>query len=155
MLDDPQIVRTEAKQTAVIHLKVPRAEIQYVMGPAMEEVMAALAAQGIEPVGPMFSNHYRLDPDYFDFEVGVPVEKPVSATGRVRAGRLPEGTVVRTVYRGGYEGLGAAWGELMAWIDAHGHETAPTFCESYAVGPESGGDPSTYQTELTRPLVVR
>ena len=52
---------------------IPRAEIQKVMGPGYREVMAAVAAQGIAPVGPWFTHHLRMDPDTFDFEIGVPV----------------------------------------------------------------------------------
>ncbi len=114
MLDKPKIVQTEAQLTAVIRLTIPRSEIRKVMGPAMGEVMAAVAAQGIAPAGPMFSYHFRIDPDTFDFEVGVPVKKPVSPAGRVKPGELRAAKVARTVYHGSYEGLGAAWGEFGA-----------------------------------------
>ena len=70
------------------------------MGPAIAEVMAAVVAQGLAPAGPVFSHHLRMDPDTFDFEVGVPVKAPVSATGRVNASQLPAATVARTVYHG-------------------------------------------------------
>jgi hypothetical protein len=46
MLDTPQITRTAGQLTACLHLTVPRAEIQNVMGPGIGEVMAAVAAQG-------------------------------------------------------------------------------------------------------------
>ncbi len=95
MIDKPHIVQTEAELTAAIRLTIPRAEIQSVMGPAIAEVMAAIAAQGIAPAGPVFSHHLRMDPDTFDFEVGVPVMAPVSATGRVKASQLPAVTVAR------------------------------------------------------------
>lgn len=124
MLDKRQIVQTEAQPTAVIRLTIPRAEIQNVMGPAIAEVLAAVAAQGIAPAGPVFSHHLKMDPDIFDFEVGVLVMVPVSAMGRVIASQLPAATVARTVYHGAYEGLGPAWGEFIAWIAAEGHEPA-------------------------------
>ncbi len=108
MLDTPRIVRTDAQLTAVIRLTIPREEIRKVMGPGIAEVIAAAAAQGIGPAGPLFSHHSRMDPDTFDFEIGVPVRAPVSATGRVKPGRLPAATVARTVYHGPYEGLGQA-----------------------------------------------
>src|SRR4029453_15176133 len=107
MLDRPQIVQTEGQSTAVIRLTIPRAEIQTVMGPAIAEVMAAVTAQGLAPAGPVFSHHLRMDPDTFDFEVGVPVKAPVSATGRVNASQLPAATVRRTVYHAPYEGRGS------------------------------------------------
>jgi effector-binding domain-containing protein len=123
------------------------------MGPAIGEVMSAVAAQGGKTVGLVFSHHFKMDPDVFDFEVGVPVESPVNAAGRVKPGELPAATVARTVYRGPYEGLGAAWGELDPWIKKCEHTPAEDLWESYAAGPESGDDPATWRTELNRPLV--
>ena len=153
MIDAPAVTRSQALTTAVIHLEIPRHEIQKVMDPAIKEVMAALAAQRIQPAGPLFSYHLRMDPKVFDFEVGFPVDQPVAPTGRVAPGRLPATTVVRTVYHGGYEGLGAAWGELMRWIEDNGYEGGPNLWERYLSGPESSPDPSKWRTELNRPLV--
>lgn len=152
MLDQPRIVQTEARLAAVIRLTIPLTQMQSVMGPAIAEVMAAVAAQGIAPAGPVFAHHLRMPSDTFDFEVGVPVMKPVSVTGRVKAGRLPAASVARTVYQGPYEGLPSAWGEFMEWIAAEGHKPAPDFWESYVVHPDSNPEPSAWRTELNRPL---
>ena len=124
MIDPPRIAETADQLTAFIPLVVPRAEIQAVMGPAISEMYAALAAQGIAPAGPWFTHHRRRPTDTFDFDVCVPVASPVAAAGRVKPGRLPAARVARTVYRGPYEGLGAAWGEFCAWIEANGHTPA-------------------------------
>lgn len=152
MLDKPQIVRTDTQLTAVIRLTIPRKDIQNVMGPGMAELMAAIAALGIAAAGPIFSHHLRMDPDTFDFEIGVPVKAPVSPVGRVKAGQLPAATVARTVYHGPYEGLGPAWEEFVAWIAAEGHTPAADLWECYVAGPESNPDPATWRTELNRPL---
>jgi hypothetical protein len=111
------------------------------MGPAMREVMAAVAAQGVGPAGPVFSHHFRMDPDVFDFEVGVPVTAPVSPAGRVQPGQLP---AVR---------VSATWGELGAWIAANGHTPASKLWECYITGPESSADPAGLRTELNQPLI--
>jgi effector-binding domain-containing protein len=153
MLDAPQITQSGAQQTAVIRLTIPREEIRKVMGPAIGEVMAAVAAQGLRPAGPVFSHHFRMDPDVFDFEVGVPVARPVAPNGRVQPGTLPATTVARTVYHGPYEGLGTAWGEFDDWIAANGRTPAPNLWECYVAGPESGPDPASWRTELNRPLI--
>ena len=47
ILDAPAVLRTEARPAAVIRLTVPRADMPKVMGPAIGEIMAALAAQGV------------------------------------------------------------------------------------------------------------
>jgi effector-binding domain-containing protein len=153
MIDTPTITRSAEQRTAVVHLTIPRAEIQRAMGPARDEVMSALAAQGVTPTGPWFSRHFRMDPATFDFEVGVPVSAPVAPTGRVTSSSLPAARVARTNYRGGYEGLGAGWGEFDAWIKREGLKHDGSLWEIYAAGPESGADPAGWRTELNRPLV--
>ena len=152
MIDAPEITRTAAQLTAIIHLTIPRTEIQAVMGPGIRELMAAVAAQGIAPSGPWFAHHLRMDPAIFDFEISVPVTVPVVAAGRVRASELPAAKVARTVYRGPYEGLGAAWEAFNAWITTSGHVPASDLWERYLAGPESNPDPASWRTELNRPL---
>ena len=152
MLDTPQVAKTDDQQTAVIRLTIPRAEIRNVMGPGIGELMATVAAQGIATAGPWFTHHLRMDPKIFDFEIGVPVAAPVAPAGRVKAGHLPATKVARTVYHGPYEGLGAAWGELDAWIAGQGHTTKADLWECYVAGPESGSDPAGWRTELNRPI---
>jgi hypothetical protein len=50
MIATPQIIQTGVQQAAVIRLTIPRSEMMKVFGPAVGELMAALAAQGVEPV---------------------------------------------------------------------------------------------------------
>jgi len=153
MLDKPEIAQTAEQATAIIRFTIPRNEIQNVMGPGYHELMAAITAQGIAPAGPWFTHHLRMDPETFDFELGVPISAPISAAGRVKAGQLPAATVARTVYHGDYEGLGNAWAEFDAWIAAEGHTPGPNLWECYVAGPESNPDPASWRTELNRPLI--
>jgi len=152
MLDAAQIRHTATQLTAVIRLTIPREKMRLVMGPGVRELFATLAGQGVAPTGPWFSHHLRMDPGVFDFEIGVPVATPITATGRVLPGLLPAARVAHSVYFGPYEGLAAAWGEFNAWIAAQGHAPAPNFWESYAAGPETSPDPAAWRTELNRPL---
>lgn len=155
MIDAPHITQTTAQLTAIIRVTIPREEIRDVMGPVIGDLMAAIAAQGIAPAGPVFSHHLKIDPNTFDFELGVPVTRPVVPAGRVKPGELPATTVARTVYHGAYENLGAAWGEFIKWIAANGHTPAPDVWECYIAGPESNSDPAKWRTELNRPLIGR
>jgi effector-binding domain-containing protein len=149
MLDTPQIIQTTAQAAAVIHLTVPRSDMMKVFGPAVGELMAMLAAQGVKPDGAVF---LKMSADTFDFELGVKVPAPIKAAGRVKPGELPVAKVARTVYSGPYEGLPAAWGEFTKWIKANGHEQADNLWEIYSVGPQSTPDPAGWRTELNRPL---
>lgn len=152
MIDSPEVVRTTARQAAVIYLHIRREEIQSVMGPAFGELFGALSAQGVRPVGPAFSHHLRMAPGMFEFELGVPVDKPVTTAGRVRPGELPAATVARTTLRGNYDQLGPAWTELHGWIKEAGYSARQDFWESYVTGPESGQRPDEWRTELNQPI---
>jgi effector-binding domain-containing protein len=154
MIDTPHLTQVPAQRTAFIHLTIPRDQIQHVMGPGISEVMATLAAQGITPTGPWFTHHLRMDPKIFDFEICVPVSAVVVATGRVQPGELRAAKVARTVYHGGYEGLGNAWGEFMGWMAKEQLPQADDLWECYVTGPESGPDPAQWRTELNRPLLA-
>ncbi|MGE0158501.1 MAG: GyrI-like domain-containing protein [Gemmatimonadales bacterium] len=153
MIDEPEITRSREEATAVIHIEVPRSGIQQVMEPAITEVLQVLRSQGVQPTGPLFSFHHRMDPAVFDFEVGYPVSRPVRPAGRVEAGKLPVATVARTVHHGGYEGLGRAWGELSDWMKENGHRAGPQLWERYLAGPETGSDEARWRTELNRTVV--
>lgn len=152
MLSAPQIIQTTAQTAAVIHLTIPRREMMKMFGPTIGELMAALAAQSVEPIGAVFAHHIKMSPEIFDFELGVKVSAPVKATGRVKPGELPAAKVANTVYSGPYEGLPTAWGEFDKWIKANGHEQAADLWELYSVGPQTTPDPAGWRTELNRPL---
>ena len=133
MLDAPSApLTTTAQPAAVIHITVPRDHIQEVMGPAIQEVIRAAQAQNIGPKGPVFA-------------------QPV---GRMKPGEIPGTTIVRTVYTGPYEGLGQAWGDFQDIVESQGHKLGPNLWERYLAGPESGGDASTFRTELNQTIIV-
>jgi effector-binding domain-containing protein len=152
MLAMPQIIQTTAQKAAIIHLSVPRSEMMKAFGPAVGELMAALAAQGVQPAGAVFAHHLKMSPDIFDFELGVAVSAQVNASGRVKPGELPAAKVARTVYSGPYEGLPTAWGEFDRWINANGGEQAANLWEVYSVGPQATPDPAGWRTELNWPF---
>ena len=76
MISIPQIFQTEAEAAAVIRLTVPRSEMRKAFGPAVGELMAALAEQGVKPSSPVFAHHLKMSPDTFDFELGVKINAP-------------------------------------------------------------------------------
>jgi effector-binding domain-containing protein len=153
MLDTPQITHSPAQITATIHVRIPRSEIKTVLEPAIREVYAAVLAQGLAPTGPWFTYHPKIEPEVFDFDACVPVDRPIVATGRVKPGELRAAKVARTIYHGPYEGLAEAWPDFNAWIEASGLTPATDRWARFLVGPESTSDPSEWRTELNRPLI--
>lgn len=152
MIDTPQIVQSDAQLTAVIRFTIPREDLKVVMGPAITEVMEAVAAQNVGPAGPVFVHHLRIAPELLDFEVGVPVSAPFAPVGRVTSSHFPAATVARTIYYGAYDGLSDAWAWFGKWIAAARYTAAPDLWECYLVGPESSPKSVYWRTELNRPL---
>ncbi|MBB5315676.1 GyrI-like domain-containing protein [Tunturibacter empetritectus] len=153
MIETPKVIEATALPMAFLPLKVPASEIRKVMIPGLNEVKAAVAAQGVAEAGPWFTHHLTKPKDTFDFEICVPVAAPIVAAGRVQAGVWPAMKLVRTVYHGDYSGLGTGWGEFEAWIAKNGYKTAEDLWERYLTGMEAGPDPANWRTELNRPLV--
>jgi len=153
MIETPQIVELPARQIATVRMLVPRNEIEKHMDPAVRELYAAAATQGIPPAGPFFTHHFRRPTDSFDFEAGIPVASRITPAGRVQNAVWPAMRVARTVYQGPYEGLGSAWGEFMQWVSRQQLEASQELWEVYLLGPESSPDASTWRTELNLPLV--
>ncbi|MGZ4970097.1 MAG: GyrI-like domain-containing protein [Methylobacter sp.] len=116
--------------------------------------MSTVAGQGVTLSGPCFSYHRNRPIDVFDFEVGFPVNRPITPAGRVKMSKLPAAKVARTVYQGGYERLGAAWGEFCAWLENEGLNAQDSLWECYLSGPELGPDSDNWRTELNRPLDI-
>lgn len=152
MISEPEILEVPAVQTAMIPLSVERAGMAEVFGPAVDELLQTLAAQGIEPAGPVHAHHLRMSPGRFDLELGVPVKRPVIASGRVKPGELPGTRVARAIYAGPYEGLPEAWGLFDAWFREQVLAPAGNLWEVYVEGPHSRPDPAQYRTELYRPV---
>lgn len=148
----PEIVETPAADTAFIHVVIPRAQMGEVFGPAVQELLGVLQAQGVAPAGAVFAHHLAMSEENFDMEIGVPVSKPVTASGRVVPGSRPALKVARTTMNGNYENLPAAWGQFQEWVDAQGVSQAPDIWETYAVGPETSENPDDWRTTMERPL---
>lgn len=153
MIDQPQILTTEALPIAVIHVTVSQREIQNVMRPTLRELVDEVERQQLQAVGAWFTHHRRRPSDTFDFEVGVVLPKPIAPSARVRPSVWPALRVARTIYRGSYEGLGAAWSEFLDRIEADGHTPTADLWERYSIGPETTNNAAEWQTELTQPLL--
>ncbi len=153
MIEKPHVLKSEARKAAVIHVTVARELIRDVMGPGLDELLATLTDQYVPSAGPWYTHHFGVQPDKFDFEIGVPVNDIVFPTGRVRAGVFLGGKVARTVFHGDYSGLPGAWSELDDWIARRRLKPSQDFWEVYVVGPQVDPDPAHWRTELNRPLL--
>lgn len=82
-----------------------------------------LAAQGVGPAGPPPIRYLVIDmPAELQIELGVPVAAPVTASGRVQPGVLPEGRYAVLRHTGPYDGLVASNAALLHWAHEKGIE---------------------------------
>ncbi len=152
MIETPTAVQVPEQAMAMLHLTIPREEIRNVMWPGLQEVLAAVTAQGMSPAGPWGDHHLKMSPDIFDFEICVPVSTPIKAAGRVKPGTRPAMKAARTVFHGNYEDLSEAWEKFDAWVEAQGLQPAEDLWQTWSVGPETSENPDDWRTELLRPL---
>ena len=153
MIEPPEIIEfASCRVTAVIPVRCTREEIQLVMGRGVRELLDAVQAQGATPVAPLYTHHLRRPTDSFDFEIGVPLDKSVSVSGRVRPSEWPAMRVARTVHCGRYEELSRSWGEFKQWMETRGLSMSTDLWECYVTGPERGSDARQWRTELIQPL---
>lgn len=146
VIDAPQIVLSPPRAVAVVPLRLVPEAVPDALPAALDELYAALAAQGVAPAGPPFTYHRPATDGVADFELGVPVPTPVTARGRVVPTTLPGARVAVATWRGPYDRLGDAWASLAAWLALRGHVPADECWECY-LGPADAP-----VTELHRPL---
>lgn len=152
MIDTPEFKETDPVKVATIALQIPKEEMHEHFPPAVHEILEATKAQDIDVVGPVVAHHFSVQRDIFDFEICVPVARPVEATGRVQPSTLPATKVVRTFYHGPYDGLPDAWAQFQEWLDEQDLSLGPDAYERYVDGPHNESDPEDWRTELARAL---
>ena len=155
---EPAIVELPTQATLVARFDdLTMAGVRDAMDRGFAAVGAALAASGTTPVGPAFSK-YEGDPSAtFSLELGFPVPDGLAEPVRegevvVIASSLPATRAVVVSHLGAYDGLGAAWGGLTSWVEAHQARPAGPFWEVYVTEPTPDADPASMRTDLVLPL---
>lgn len=125
-------------------------------GPLFDEALPRLfdfvATNGFAVTGPPLGVYYDVGDGEFDMAVALPVAGEATEEGDITAGSLPAGPAVTVEFTGHYDGLGDAWSSLRHAIADAGHEIRAEGWEEYLVGPESGVDPTEFQTTLVQTI---
>ena len=87
---------------------------------AFPELFGWLAGYGIAASGPPFIRYLVIDmAAELQIDLAVPVATPVTGSGRVRPGVLPEGRYAVLRHTGPYDGLIASNAALQRWAGEH------------------------------------
>jgi len=149
---ETKLHQMSAQPVMSIRDKVSFQELSNKLGEFVGEVFGYLQQQGAEPAGPPFTRYHGFEDGQIDFEAGLPVAKALPESGRIHAGELPGGTAISAVHMGAYDSLPKAGEALSAWAAEHGHQEAGPNWEVYWVAPGHNPDPSTWKTEVFKPL---
>jgi len=155
-MSEPSLQQRGAMPYAAIRIRIPQSQISSACPPLIGEVLAWLAARGLEPAGSPFFRYARMEPDAETIDVGVPLaRKTTVADDRVRTGLLPAGRYAVLRYTGPYTGVPQAAQRLMAWGPQQGLKWAMSaedqemlFIEFYVTDPMREPDPQKWVTEL-------
>jgi effector-binding domain-containing protein len=148
---DVVLKRVESQMVASVRETIPTYSD---IGQLFTKLFAELGQQGVKPGGPVLAIYYdaeHLDQGA-DVEVAVPVAAPFVGKD-ISARQLPGNeTMACLIHQGSYDLFGQSYTGLMTWIEANGYHLAGPSREIYLRGPESGGDPSSYVTEIQVPV---
>lgn len=131
-----EIVELREQPAAVVHGHADSGHIGQFLEKAFSDVAAVVAAEHLTYTGAPFGRYTPTGDGGFDVEAGFPVSGPAVAAGAVEIITLPGGLVARTLHRGSYEGIGAAYEATGAWVQQHGFIVAGAPWETYLDGPE-------------------
>lgn len=145
---EPEIVDVEPAVTAVVRGVVPLAGLRGFFDSSFRALGETLARQQVAVTSPAFGLYREPPQETADLEVGFVTDRAVHAEGDVAVGALPAGRVARTTHYGGFDGLGASWERLLAWVREQGLTPGPVMWEFYVTEPTPDMDPRDLRTEL-------
>ena len=146
-----EIIKKEKVQTLTVRTFTSMEKISEAMGAAFGETAGLIAQSDTDFAGPPFAAYYNMDMENLDIEMGFPVTKPLTPSGRARMSALPEAETATDLYIGPYDGIGDAYARLNEFVQQQGRE-ADTYCwEEYLNDPAEVA-PEQLKTRIYIPL---
>mgnify|MGYP005864972037 CR=1 FL=1 len=107
------------------------------IGAGFGALFAYLGELGEHPSGPPFALYYGpdFDPDDFEMELCVPVNRRLEGKDDLVAREVPGGLAAATTYKGPYSEMETVYGEREAWIKGGGYRKAGPAREVYLNDP--------------------
>jgi effector-binding domain-containing protein len=125
-------------------------------GPLFGEIYKYIAKKFVfKPAGPplMLIHDTEYKEHDVDIEIGVPVNKAIKGSDRVKVYDLPAvGEAACTVFKGAYSGIGQAYQAVMSWCETNGYEFVTPSREIYFTSPNDLNDPAKNITEIQVPI---
>lgn len=100
------------------------------------KIMEYLQLVGVNPTGSPYTAYYNQDMSNLSVQMGFPVKEALPEKDDVKAGVIPSGKYVTTVYKGPYTGIQQMFEEVFKWIDENGLKQSGIYYEYYVNSPE-------------------
>jgi effector-binding domain-containing protein len=149
---DIEIKSVEKRPVVGIRRRIESSEIGNFIPEAFATVGSFFNSEGMEMTGPPVAIYYAVDGQHMDVAAGAPVTKVTETSGEITELELSAGRVATAVYTGPYEGISAAWDELMSEISSRDEKSVEPCREEYLTDPSEEPDSSKWQTLLVQPL---
>lgn len=129
------------------------AKIQDEIGAAFGALFAYLGEMGEYPSGEPFALYFgpEFDPNDFEMEVCVPVNRVLEGRGDIESVELPGILAVSTIHKGPYSKMESTYAEMEAWREENGYEVAGPWREIYLNDPSQVGE-ANLLTEILIPV---
>ncbi|HET7829635.1 MAG TPA: GyrI-like domain-containing protein [Candidatus Limnocylindrales bacterium] len=138
--------------TAVIRVSTTIDGLKTEIADALHEIELLCRRAGVGVSGPPFVRYLDWAEGHLVAEIGMPVARPMPATGRVEPSQLPGGRVASVIHLGPYETIPATYQLMTARLEELGlHATGPMW-EIYWTDPERFVQPETWRTEIVYPV---
>ncbi len=153
-MTDFEIRIVPEQHIAAMRFKVPMTAIAEAMGLGFAKVHDAIAAAGLTPAGAPLARYHSFGGPIIEFECAIPTATPFAGDGEgeVQASILGGGEAAVGTHIGSYDGIGATWEAISAWVAAQGREVGGPGWESYLTDPSEQPDPAKWVTEVCLPL---
>jgi AraC family transcriptional regulator len=142
----------EPQAVASIRVKCREEDIGKTLALVFPEIMGHLNAEGAKIAGVPFSRYHGVAGAELDLEAGLPINKPIAETGRIKNSVLPGGRAVVTWHIGPYEKLKPAHEALKSYLDANALKSRGGPWELYWTDPGVVPDPAKWRTQLVMPI---
>lgn len=152
------ITLTELSPTTACHLRVRTSahDIAAAVGGGLQDLYEFASAANLTPSGPpQLAYPGPITDGAFELDLYLPISGEVPAASPVDVVTLPGGPAVRTIHRGAYDGIPAAYEAVYRWIHDHGHDPSGPPRELYLTGPDEEKDTGDYVTEVVVPVLRR
>lgn len=154
----PEYIDFPGMRTVVVRFReLPMREMPTAMDEAFSTLGQAVQQGLFSPAGPAFSRYESVPDQTATFEIGFPVDEPLSETvtvGDVKIipSELPACRLATARHRGPYDGLPESWQSFMERLEADGKTPLMPFWEAYETKPGPDVAPETLVTGLAIPV---